>query len=84
MDKVSEPAAAYNSTYVQGLKNRIISCIDYTTDAEKLEQCLELLYADSMPCRFTEEELDEVIRRSEASGNATDAEVKSFFAKWGH
>ncbi len=82
--KVSEPMAAYNTPYLQGLKNRIISHLDYETSADKLEQCLELLYEDAMPCRFTEEELDEVIRRSEASGNASDEDVKAFFGRWGH
>ena len=44
--KVSEPAVAYNNPYLQGLKNRIIASIDATTDEEKLQQCLELLYED--------------------------------------
>lgn len=35
------------------------------------------------PCCYTEEELDEEIRLSEASGVATDAEVVAMFAKWG-
>ena len=82
--KVSEPAVAYNNPYLQGLKNRIIASIDATTDEEKLHQCLELLYEDEMPCCFTEEELDEVIRHSEASGNASEEEVNAFFMRWGH
>lgn len=82
--KVSEPIGVYNTSYLQGLKNRIISSIDNMTDEDKLEQCVELLYEDSMPCRFTEEELDEVIRHSEASGNASPEDVRAFFAKWGH
>lgn len=60
--KVSEPAVAYNTPYLQGLKNRLIASIDTSTDEEKLEQCLELLQENKMPCRFTEEELDEEIR----------------------
>ncbi|MCD8182123.1 MAG: hypothetical protein LUE99_02455 [Bacteroides sp.] len=82
--KVSEPAVAYNTSSLQGLKNRLIASIDNTTDEDKLQQCLELLYADDMPCAFTEEELDEVIRHSEASGNASKEDVKAFFSKWGH
>lgn len=31
-----------------------------------------------------EKEFDEEIRRSEVSGNASEEDVKSFFAKWGH
>lgn len=80
--KVSEPAVAYNTPYLQGLKNRLIASIDSTTDERKLQECLELLHEDTMPCRFTEEELDEEIRLSEASGFATDEEVAAMFAKW--
>ena len=80
--KVSEPAVAYNTPYLQGLKNRLIASIDSTTDEGKLQECLELLHEDTMPCRFTEEELDEEIRLSEASGFATDEEVAAMFAKW--
>lgn len=82
--EAKEPAIAYNTPYVQGLKDRIIASLDQTADEYKLEQCLELLENDSMPCCFTEEELDEVIRHSEASGNATKEEVQLFFARWGH
>lgn len=35
-----------------------------------------------MPCRFTEEELEEEIRLSEANGFVTDEEVAAMFAKW--
>lgn len=80
--KVSEPAVAYNTPYLQSLKNRLISSIDSTTDERKLQECLELLHEDTMPCCFTEEELDEEIRLSEASGFATDEEVAAMFAKW--
>ena len=55
--KVSEPAVAYNTPYLQGLKNRLIASIDSTTDEGKLQECLELLHEDTMPCCFTEEEL---------------------------
>ena len=80
--KVSEPAVAYNTPYLQGLKNRLIASIDSTTDEGKLQECLELLHEDTMPCCFKEEELDEEIRLSEASGFATDEEVAAMFAKW--
>lgn len=81
--KVSEPAAAYQSTYLQSLKSRLITSIDETNDQDKLEQCLELLYADSMPGVYTDEEFTEVLKNSEASGNASEEEVKAIFAKWG-
>ena len=42
--KVSEPSAAYNTPYLQGLKNRLIASIDETNDEEKLQECLELLH----------------------------------------
>ena len=35
-----------------------------------------------MPCNFTEEELDEVIRSSERSGVVDEEEVEAFFARW--
>nr|WP_302828679.1 hypothetical protein [uncultured Bacteroides sp.] len=81
--KVSEPAVAYNTPYLQGLKNRLIASIDSTTDEGKLQECLELLHEDTMPCCFTEEELDEEIRLSEASGYITQEEALAKFAKWG-
>lgn len=81
--KVSEPAVAYNTSYLQGLKNRIIASLDSTTDEEKLQRCLELLSDEEMPCCFTEEELDEEIRLSEASGYITQEEALAKFAKWG-
>lgn len=81
--KVSEPAVAYNTPYLQGLKNRLIASIDTSTDEEKLEQCLELLQENTMPCRFTEEELDEEIRLSEASGYITQEEALAKFSQWG-
>jgi hypothetical protein len=81
--KVSEPAATYNTPYLQGLKNRLITSIDETNDEKKLQECLELLHEKSMPCCFTEEELDEELKLSEASGIATDEEVAAMFAKWG-
>lgn len=80
----SELTAAYQSSYLQGLKNRLIVSIDATNEEEKLEQCLELLYADSMPGIYTEEELDEEIRLSEASGEASEEEVAAMFARWRH
>jgi hypothetical protein len=81
--KVSEPIATYHTPNLQGLKNKLISSIDATNDEEKLQECLEVLYRDSIPCVFTEEELDEEIRLSEASGIATDEEVAAMYAKWG-
>ena len=76
--KVSEPAPAYNTSHLQGLKNRLIASIDETNDEEKLQECLELLHEKTMPCSFTEE-----IRWSEASGYISHEEALAKFAKWG-
>ena len=81
--KVSEPAVAYNTSYLQGLKNRLIASIDETNDEEKLQECLELLHESFMPCVFTDEEFKRELEESEASGNASDEEVRAIFAKWG-
>ena len=81
--KVSEPATAYNASGLQGLKNRLISTIDSINDEAKLQECWDLLHESSMPCTFTEEELDEEIRQSEASGYITQQEILAKFARWG-
>lgn len=81
--KVSEPAVAYNTPYLQSLKNRIIASLDTTTDERKLQECLALLHADEMPGIYSDEEFAEELRLSESGGNATKAEVNAFFAQWG-
>lgn len=81
---VSEPAVAYNSVpELQSLKSRLISAIDKVNDKETLLECLELLDDSPMPCMFTDEELDEEIRLSEASGFITQEEFLAELAKWG-
>lgn len=81
--KVSEPAVAYNTASLQSLKNRLIASIDETKDEKKLQECLELLHESTMPCCYTEKELDEEIRLSEASGYISQEEALAKFAKWG-
>ena len=49
----------------------------------KLEETCGGQKGAPMPCNFTEEELDKVIRSSERSGVVDDEEVKAFFARWG-
>ena len=78
----AEPAVAYGSSYVQGLKQRLKATIDQSNDEERLQQCLEVFYAGAMPCMFSKEELDEEVRFSEKSGEATEEEVESIFKKW--
>lgn len=81
--KVSEPASAYGTSSLQGLKNRLIATIDASTDERKLEQCWELLQGNDMPCLFTDEEFAEEVRLSEASGFISQEEAEAIFAQWG-
>ena len=38
----------------------------------------------SMPCSFSEDELDEEIRLSMKSGNATQDDINAVFSRWMH
>ena len=49
---------------------------------EKMEKEFGCMKDAPMPCCFTEEELDEVIRESEKSGWVDDEEVNAFFERW--
>lgn len=48
----------------------------------KMEKDFEHLKGAPMPCCFTEEELDKVIRESERSGWVDDDEIKAFEERW--
>ena len=48
----------------------------------KMEKDLEHLKGAPMPCCFSEEELDKVIRESERSGWVADDEIKAFEERW--
>jgi len=48
----------------------------------KMEKELEYLKGAPMPCCYTDEELDEVIRESEKSGWVDEEEINAFFARW--
>ena len=48
----------------------------------KMEKDFEYLKGAPMPCCYTEDELDDVIRESEKSGIVDDDEIKAFFARW--
>lgn len=78
----NEPAMAYDTSYLQVLKNRLMSSVEASTDEATLEECLSLFNRETMPCVYTDEELAEEIRLAEASGFATDEEVEAVFAKW--
>ena len=49
---------------------------------EEMEKGFGSLKGTPMPCCFTEEELEEVIRESEKSGWVDDEEVNAFFERW--
>ena len=48
----------------------------------KMEKDFEYLKGAPMPCCYTDDELDDVIRESEKSGIVDDDEIKAFFARW--
>ena len=48
----------------------------------KMEKELEYLKGAPMPCCFTEDELDKVIRESERSGWVDEEEIKAFEERW--
>ncbi len=70
---VSEPTVAYGrETYRQDTACTWHDCtddshVDYST----------------MPCIYSDEEFEEVVRQSERRGNATNEEMRATFAKWG-
>ena len=77
-----EPAVGYQSTYLQGLKSRLVASIEATMDERKLEQCLDLFCQTPMPCQFTDEEFLQELEASEASGYTSHEEVLKAFEKW--
>jgi len=48
----------------------------------KIEKDFEYLKGAPMPCCYSEDELDDVIKESEKSGIVDDNEIKAFFARW--
>lgn len=79
----SEPAVAYNVNYLQGLKNRLITTIEKSTDEDMLEQCLGLLQHKPIPCVYTDEEFAQVLAEAETSGYIEHEEALKEFKKWG-
>ena len=81
----AEPTATYGYTpnHVQALRNRIVDAVNETDDEERLMECMELLHADTMPCVYTDEEFEEELRLSEASGTISHEETLKYFAQWG-
>lgn len=82
--KMTESVTACGCVPLQALRAELKVAIDSISDEEKLRACLDLLHgAEGMPCRYTEDELDEVVHQSEAGGYASAKEVQGLFAKWG-
>ena len=81
----AEPVAAYgySPNHVQALRDRIIDAINETDDEERLMECMEILHADTMPCVYTDEEFEEELCLSEASGTISHEEALKYFAQWG-
>ena len=81
----AEPVAAYgySPNHVQTLRDRIVDAVNETDDEERLMECIELLYADTMPCVYTDEEFEEELRLSEGSGTISHEEALKYFAQWG-
>lgn len=48
----------------------------------QMDKELEHLKGAPMPCCYTDDELDEVIRESEKSGIVDEEEINAFFARW--
>ena len=51
----------------------------YFTEMENEMDCMK---GASMPCCYTEEELDKVIHESEKSGIVDNEEINAFFSRW--
>ena len=48
----------------------------------KMENEMHIMKGDSMPCCYSDEELDKFIRESERSGWVDDNEIKAFEERW--
>lgn len=81
--ELHEPAATYATADLHELRQQAIRLVEESQDEDELRMCISLMHHEPMPCCFTEEELDEEIRLSEASGYATDEEVRQMYEQWG-
>ena len=90
MGKVKEPAATYYSRpMLNALRNHIKDRIEQMDDAVLLSKISSMLDKDEesfeeryQPCQYTDEEFEKESKQSEASGIATDEEVKVAFNLW--
>ena len=80
----AEPVAAYgySPNHVQALRNRIIDAINETDDEERLMECMEILHADTMPCVYTDEEFEKIVRRALTDSWMENEDVERIFEEW--
>lgn len=82
--KAAGTKATYSEQALNALRSSLKERIDQEQDAGKLVQCMEWLDERDMPCQFTEEEFDDEVKLSEASGFMSHEEVLKEFAQWGY
>lgn len=80
----AEPVAAYSyaPSSVQALRNRIVDAVNETDDEERLMECMELLHADTMPCVYTDEEFEKIVRRALTDSWMENEDVERIFEEW--
>ena len=80
----AEPVAAYgySPNHVQALRDRIIDAINETDDEERLMECVEILHADTMPCVYTDEEFEKIVRRALTDSWMENEDVERIIEEW--
>ena len=80
----AEPTATYGYTpnHVQALRNRIVDAVNETNDEERLMECMELLHADTMPCVYTDEEFEEIVRQALTDSWMENEDVERIIEEW--
>lgn len=80
----AEPVAAYgySPNHVQALRNRIIDAINETDDEERLMECMEILHADTMPCVYTDEEFEKIVKQALTDSWMENEDVERIFEEW--
>lgn len=80
----AEPVAAYgySPNHVQTLRDRIVDAVNETDDEERLMKCMELLYADTMPCVYTDKEFEKIVRQALTDSWMENGDVERIFEEW--
>ena len=80
----AEPVAAYgySPNHVQALRNRIVDAVNETDVEERLMECMEILHADTMPCVYTDEEFEKIVRRALTDSWMENEDVERIFEEW--